>query len=216
MAKISVPTEVFTGFKTISELNETQIKELGNYLSGLSSDSDFVKVTNDLNSLLNIKNGKALLQTFMSFTSLLGDGIELDNLAQDLSDSYLELSGEFFAPKRKNALISNLKVILRNINSILEILDTRRAYFENENNLRECNIHTDIRVIFKDDIESTERNGIIFHKLRLEYIKEDNFKELYLTLDVSDLNKLKLEIENAIKKDQALRDNYKEMINFLF
>lgn len=216
MAKISVPSEVFPGFKTISELDETQIKKLANYLSSLSSDSDFAKVSNELSLLLNIKDGRGLLQTFMSFSNLFEEAIELDSLAQNLTDSYLELSGEFFTSKRKNSLNTNLKVILSNINPILEILDTRKAYIENENNLRECNIHTDLRIIFKDDIENKNRNGIIFHKLHLEYLKGDNFKELYLTLDVSDLNKLKSEIEKAIKKDQALRDNYKEMINFLF
>lgn len=216
MANISVPSEVFQGFKIISELNETQIKSLADYLTSLSSDSDFVKVTNELNSLLNIKNGKVLLQTFMSFSSLIEGDYELDTLAKDLADSYLELSGEFFSSKRKNSLINNLNIILANFNSILEILDTRKAYIENENNLRESNIHTDVRLIFKNDIDDKNRNGIIFHKLHLEYVKEDNFKELYLTLDLNDLNRLKSDIDKAIQKDQILRDNYKEMINFLF
>ncbi|MEP6804656.1 MAG: hypothetical protein ABI892_09040 [Flavobacterium sp.] len=216
MANISVPSEVFPGFKIISELNESQIQAIAEYLSSLSNDSDFMKVTSELNSLLTIKNGKVLLQTFMSFNSLIEGDYELDTLAKDLTDSYLELSGEFFSAKRKNTLTSNLNVILNNYNSILEILETRKAYIENDNNLRDSNIHTDVRFIFKNDIDDKNRSGIIFHKLHLEYLKEDNFKELYLTLDLNDLNRLKSDIDKAIQKDQILRDNYKEMINFLF
>ncbi len=152
----------------------------------------------------------------MSFSRLISNGDEIVEVAKNLSESYVELSGDLLSEISIRQLQDNLYLILSNYSSIKAISDSREIYSKNENNLINMGIITDLRLVFKDDVNDKNRAAIILHKLYLEYKNNDLDKELHLTLDIEDLNKLKLQIENAIVKDQILRDDYKEVLNFIF
>ncbi len=217
MSKIRIPEPVFPGIKYISELDSENISKLINYISLLPIEIEFSTVAEELNELLDIQNGTNLLQTIMSFNKLFEDN-EGDNkvVAERLADSYIELSGDELIESTKADLVNNLYLILSNFKSVKQILYAREIYSSNEHNLSDLNMITDLRLVFKENIEDKDRAAIIIHKLQLEYTKNNDFNELFLTLDIKDLNKLKNLIETAIQKDQILRDDYKGVLNFIF
>ncbi len=217
MSRISIPTPVLPGIKYISGLDDANITKLVNYIALLPIEIEFSTVAEELDTLLDIQTGRNLLQTIMSFNSLIENNDEENKkVAERLTNSYIDLSGDELSEKDKIVLINNLYLILSNFNSVKQIIDAREIYSSNENNLSDLSMITDLRLIFKDNIEDKDRSAIIIHKLNLEYSNSNDFKELYLTLDIKDLNKLKVLIENAIQKDQILRDDYKDVLNFIF
>ena len=217
MAIIGIPNQVFPGIKLISKFSDSQIQILVKYLNELPIDKRFETVEGDLNKLLEIKNGDNLLQAILSFSNLIEkENDENEEVAINLAVSYIELSGDKLNEKDREILISNLFLVLNNFSSINAILNSRRAYSENENNLRETNLITDLRLIFKDDVDDKNRAAIVLHKLHLEYRKDGFNTDLYLTLDLNDLNNLKVQIEKAILKDQIIREDYKEILKFIF
>lgn len=217
MSRISIPTPVLPGIKYISGLDEAKITKLVNYIALLPIEIEFSTVAEELDTLLDIQSGRNLLQTIMSFSNLFeNNDDENRKVAEKLANSYIDLSSDELSEKDKVILINNLYLILSNFTSVKQIIDAREIYSSNENNLSDLSMITDLRLIFKDNIEDKDRAAIIIHKLNLEYSNSNDFKELYLTLDIKDLNKLKVLIENAIQKDQILRDDYKDVLNFIF
>lgn len=217
MSRIAIPTPVLPGIKYISGLDKVKITKLVNYITLLPIEIEFSTVAEELDALLEIQSGRNLLQTIMSFNNLFENNNEENKkVAESLANSYIDLSGDELSKKVKGVLINNLYLILSNFTSVKQIIDAREIYSSNENNLSDLSMITDLRLIFKENIEDKDRSAIIIHKLDLVYSNNNNFKELYLTLDIKDLNKLKVLIENAIQKDQILRDDYKNVLNFIF
>ena len=217
MSRISIPNPVLPGIKYISGLDEAKITKLVDYIALLPIEIEFSTVAEELDTLLDIQTGRNLLQTIMSFNNLFeNNDDENRKVAERLADSYVDLSGDELSKEDTNILINNLYMILSNFTSVKQIIDAREIYSSNENNLSDLSMITDLRLIFKENIEDKDRAAIIIHKLNLEYNNSNDFKELYLTLDIKDLNKLKVLIEDAIQKDQILRDDYKDVLNFIF
>jgi hypothetical protein len=217
MARINIPSQIFQGFITLSELSSSQVELLTSYIVKLPVDIEYTDVANKLNEILNIQNGKLLLQTFLSFSKLSEDNDgKNEKLATNLVDSFIQLSGEKLAIKKKQALKVNLQAVLNNYSGIKSIIAVRKILIGNDNNLEAFNINSDVRLVFNEDSEEKKRTGIIFHRMNIEYSKDDNVKNICFSLDIDDLKKLKIEIEKSIKNDQLIRDDYKEMLNFIF
>lgn len=216
MARIGIPRPVFPGIKIISELNQEDMQKLTGYISNLPIEIEFETVVQELDSLLKV-SGHRLLQTILSFKDLVNNFDENSRvIAENLVESFIEYSKEDLDSEKKKTLENNLYQILSNFDSVNDIMDAREITTSNENNFSDGSVITDLRLIFKENSEEKNRATAILHKLHIEYNNGTNLKELYLTLDIKDLNKLKVQIEKAIQKDQIIREDYKDVLNFLF
>ncbi len=216
MATISIPERVYPGFMIISELDNSQLNKIVDYLSTMVIGEQFDIVAQNFNIILNNNNGSDLLKTIISFSKLVDpEDVNYQDISNNLSESFIELSGIEKNLKFKENLSSNLLKILTNYNALKNTIKSRELASENENNFGDFKLLTDIRLIFNDEIENKNRCAVILHKLTIEYQKDMDIKELHLTLDLTDLSKLKSEIEKAILKDQIIREDYKENLNFI-
>ena len=216
MATISIPERVYPGFMIISELDNSQLNKIVDYLNTMVIGEQFDIVAENFNIILNNSNGSDLLKTIISFSKLVDpEDVNYQDISNNLAESFIELSGIEKNLKFKENLSSNLFKILTSYNSLKNTIKLRELASENENNFGDFKLLTDIRLIFNDEIENKNRSAVILHKLTIEYQKDMDIKELHLTLDLSDLNKLKSEIEKAILKDQIIREDYKENLNFI-
>ncbi|TPG38478.1 hypothetical protein [Flavobacterium pectinovorum] len=217
MARITIPSQIFPGFKTLSELNEGQLESLTKYISILPLDIEYAEVANRINEILQITTGKQILQTFLSFRNLSEENdLKNEKLATNLTDSYLELSSDQMSPKKKLLLKTNLQSILNNYSGIKAIISAREVLSANGNNIEEFSLNSDIRLIFNEADDNKKRSAIIFHRMQIEYSKNDSLKDICFSLDIDDLKKIKIEIEKAIKNDRIIRDDYKDILEFIF
>lgn len=214
MAKISIPDEVREGFVIISEMKINDLNALAEILVGIDAGEKMDDVVLRLSEVFDSKS-RILLKTIVSFVGLLEkDDSTAQEVSENLAESFFENNPD--EKEGKTLLINNLNVILSNIDSLNKNLNSRRSTYDNESLLRSSKLITDLRILFQDDLSDKNRDAIIIHKLHIEY--ENNFsdKQLYFTLDLKDLNRLKSEIEKAIEKDQIIREDYKNNLKILF
>jgi len=203
MTRINIPYQVFPGFKLISEFNSNQMESLIATISVLPIDVEYVEVASKFDDQLEVNTGRDLLQTLLSFNSLLEENEDgNDILAKRLADAFIYLSKEELSTIKINSLEENLKSILNNYSRLSSIINTRKTLRLNGNNITEFNINSDIRLLFNEGEDINKRSAIIFHKMQFEYTKYESLKEITFTVDVDDLKKIKIEIEKAIKNDR--------------
>jgi len=217
MTRINIPSQVFTGFKLLSELSESQMESLTTFISKLPIDIEYVEVASKFDELLEITIGRELLQTLLSFNKVLKE-TESNNekLAKSLTDSFIHLSKEALSDDLVKRLEANLQIVLNNYNCISTIIDTRKMLRSSGNSISEFNIHSDIRLLFTQNKKNDKRSAIISHKMQFEYTGGESPKEISFTVDIDDLKKIKIEIEKAIENDQLIRDDYKDVLQLIF
>ncbi len=216
MSQIVIPSAVLQGFKFIQEMNETDMKNVLLILDNIQPGQELEDIHDEIDDVLKTPS-KLLLQTILSFIGLLDkDGATIENVSKNLAESYFEGISSKVNNEKIEILKKNISQILFHSRNLKKNVLSKRSLYENESILRRSNLITDMRLIFDEDLKDKNRSSIIIHKLHIEYQKDFENKELYLALDLKDLNKLKLEIDKAIEKDQIIREDYKENLNFLF
>ncbi|WP_269237351.1 hypothetical protein [Flavobacterium flavigenum] len=214
MATIYIPEEVKEGFILISEMNLNDVNSLVKILADIRAGDEYDSIIQRLNEVFENKS-RILLQTVVSFSGLIGkDDATVEEVAKNLAESFIQ---DYQKSKEEEvALEKNLNIILSNVANLRKNIVSRRSAYDNESILRSSKLITDLRILFQDDLSNKNRDAVIIHKLHVEYQHNFSDKELYFTLDLKDLNRLKAEIEKAIEKDQIIREDYKNNLNILF
>jgi hypothetical protein len=122
-------------------------------------------------------------------------GTETQILVNSLKQSFgVEDGGEGLSALLQNPVIDRFAKALSLRNEYERILDDTR-------------ILTDIRPVFDEDADNPAITAaIVNHTLRFSYTSGDGEShESHFALDISDLNKLRKQIDKAIKKDKAAR-----------
>ena len=216
MARISIPEAVKPGFMLISDLTDNEINTLLNVLNNVKTSDELEKIEEILKEDFG-NNSRLLLQTVASFSGLL-EKEESDTpreVAKNLTLSFTEINKEDLTNEKKIKLEENLTLLLSNVKSLRKNINSRNSAYDNESILRTSKLITDLRILFHDDLGEKNRDAVILHKLHIEYQQNFERKEIYFTLDLKDLNKLKSEIEKAIEKDQVIREDFKESLNII-
>jgi len=215
MPKIAIPSSVHEGFLVISKLKEEDIDFILSIITKVDPGDELDSVEEKLFDRFG-KVSNILLQTIVSFSGLVDKEGNTEQLASDLSKSFTELSKDEISDDDNKNLEQNLLKLLTNISSLRKSINSRKSQYDNESLLRTTKMITDLRILFQDDLLDKSRDGVIIHKLHVEYNQNFDSREIYFTLDIKDLNKLKSQIEKAIEKDQILRDDFKDKLNILF
>jgi hypothetical protein len=216
MATISIPEKVYPGLRIISELDDIEINKVIQFLNSLNVGENIETFANELNDLVGEDKGDFLLQAILSFSRLIEyDEVNLQDVANNLTFSYFELTNIKSTKLKAKKLTDNLIKIFSNYSSLKLSINSRRNSLYNENNLGKSKMLTDVRLVFDDELNNKKRIGIILHKLYLEYQRNGEIQELHLTMDMKDLKKLKNQIEESILKDELIRNDYKENLNFI-
>ena len=215
MAKYFIPHIFKDGFRLLIGLDFKSIQEIGTRMADFHPS----KGPNDFHEhmkVLNISGINEISRTIYSFANLLLDHQASHKvIAEGLLNAYISESEDTKRIKNPNEIISNLIFIFENAKSVklsykglTLMLDVPAIY-------RESSIITDIRLVFNEDLEEKNRSAIITQQLKLIYSDNENEKSFYLSLDKSDLEDLKLQIERALKKEAIMRTDYFETFTFL-
>jgi hypothetical protein len=91
-----------------------------------------------------------------------------------------------------------------------------RLLGHNERIYRKANIVTDIRLVFDDDLSNKNRSALIIHQMEIDYfIAGNESDEFFITMDTSNLQKLKEQINRALEKEQKIKNDYSGELNFI-
>jgi hypothetical protein len=215
MTKITIPSPVFPGFSIIMSLSEEDVKKITSFFSNMPLGSKAAEMIEGLTASFDFKSATEIVKTITSFSSLLEEpNVNYEDLAINLSESYNALSGSVPADKL-DVLKKNLLAIFKSSKNLNIVLKARDLLLENDNNFGDCRILTDVRLVFNEDLENKKRHSVIIHRLHIEYRKATRINDIYLALDIQDLKQLKEEIERAIKKEEVIKTDYSNSIEFI-
>lgn len=203
MARIKIPEQVFPGFQIIGKLSDQQIDTLSKHLLDIVG-RDYAGVAQELSDQLAI-SGDELLQAILSFNKLMGDeNVDVADLANNLAESYKDVSEQKFNDQEFTQLQANLLSILSNYNGIKLNQKIRNYKLENANQLNDFKVFTDLRIIDKDN-EDRETYAIILHKIYMNF--ENDEKGIHIHTDFETLVQLKEEIDNALDRHKIIRES---------
>ena len=80
--------------------------------------------------------------------------------------------------------------------------------FEHGQNLTSFRILTDIRPIFREQVEEPLGAALIIHTLKVEYLQEGDTKEFFVAMDTKDIAQLM----DVLKRAQAKEENLKSLL----
>ena len=106
----------------------------------------------------------------------------------------------------RNDTFKQRLVTLLELNQSLNLeLKIGRLIYEQERSVQEMRIVTELRPIFRDDVDDVPVGNIALHNLRLSYFQDGEQKSFFVTLDSDDIIKLRAQLNRAEEKEASLR-----------
>lgn len=215
MPRIRIPDLALPGFKALAELDEEKIQKLSQFLNSLPVGFKMSDLNDYLLSELEVSESRSIVQTLFSFRELLEHrNVNFQELSDSLVESYKDIETEI-SDEELAILKRNLEIIFQNSNSLKLTLKTKQLRTEDSKVYSDSKVITDIRLIFNDDIEESNRNGVVIHKLHFEFFENKELNDFFISLDLSELKELKEHIDRAIKKDETIQKDYESTIHFI-
>lgn len=218
MSKLRIPESHREGFKLLSNLSESDFKELLEALSktdkGILPDelaSNISKLTS-IDKNINDEITRILFSVY-SLKEKFGENTKqlINELILALRNANVDL-GEKTKWKRLedrlNSMLSFDQTIGNTFKALKLLSDYDRIFFDSK-------IVTDIRPAFNDSDDLSTNTALIVHNLKIGYHKDDQQQEIYFALDSNDLDELKKQIERAKKKEERLKSTLKDKFLFI-
>lgn len=218
MVNIQIPKAYFQGFQSLASLPTEQISSIVAFLKEIPVGSGVNSFTLLFDQTFPDLETKGIAQTIYSLASFSVSDLELthDDLVNELLISFKDqMDDSNETPQLIEGLKRNLLQIFQNIDKLESCYKVFNLLSENSKVLKTAHIITDIRLVFKDNLQENDRNALIIHRLKLKSEEGEVEKEDYFSLDTTDLKKLKEQIERAEEKERLIREQYLDVFSFI-
>lgn len=214
MAGYTIPKDYLSGFDVINELPKETIENISESLLEIKPGQRREAFVDALSK--HIPNSHQLEMVAASIFSMgkliTAEEASLDRIAEGLANAFFRQTSRNESKEKIEELSQKILQLVSSWRSAKQTFKALRLSGHSERLYRSGSIVSDIRLVFNDDIANRQRQGLILHQLKLDYIVDDNvMKEFYVTLDNQDLQKLKEQINRAIEKEQKIREDYTEI-----
>lgn len=81
--------------------------------------------------------------------------------------------------------------------------------------LTDVKIFSDVRLLFDLELYNNERCGLVSHQLVVELNREEDSEKIYISADKKRLIQLRAAIDRALKKEDAIKNDYQSVISFI-
>jgi hypothetical protein len=208
---LSVPKSISPGLRAIAELQDSSVErlttalaevppaavadKLASEVSGRLGEPQITDLLQIMRALVNLSTGRALCEmTVPQFVSEVCDGLKGD---REFSDFTSETMGR---------LRERLERFLRLDGPLAITSKALGVLTDHEHIFVGARILTDVRSVFKDNVEEPPAGAVIVHMLGVHYHEGHSHKEIFFALDTQDLKQLRESIDRASKKEEALKE----------
>lgn len=208
MNKFHIPEKYISSFSFLKDVEEEKFESLIKCLTKVPVGTGPEGFHSTLSTLLG-DAPPLFSEAIFSFGKLLSNK-ENDSI-QDIGKALFLAYSHVVKPALESEQIKLEHRLVEVLNSLKNTRTTFKAIDllgENDKTFRESRIVSDIRLIFNNDVHSEERNAVIIHKLRVEYLQSGKIEEQYFSLDNKDLIKLKEKIDRALEKERVIRKDF--------
>lgn len=136
-----------------------------------------------------------------------------DTFLPDFINSY-----SYKTREDKNEVLEKLKnylnILSSSFTSVIKTQKTKDLLTENHNNFLNSRIISDVRIVYDDekDLSEKEQCALVVHNLKIGFFSKANKQdEIFISLNLSDLENLRKTIERAIEKDKLIREKNHEL-----
>lgn len=221
MPRFQLPNLYLAGFDSMLTLQDAQVEKIADFLKNIPVGTGPQNFAIMAEVGLGEKNAvdPRLIGTLYSLGNfrLSEDGFSIEELTNAISESYFEQS------VNRNILTQEqrdrFKWILSKFFSVSDNLTVSFKAFqlmaEKENVMRDNRIVTDIRLLFKEELTDTPRQGLVIHQLKIEAEDTGETISHFFSLTSTDLEKLQVQINRALEKENLIRKDYQGLIDFI-
>lgn len=213
MSKLSQHRYFLQGWLAVSELTPEQWRDLLTQVDRIPVAMDIPGVAESLPSSIDEETRTGLAVLFYGLA-----GIDTDTDFHQLAESiWSEVPEELavgdaarldLTATRLTELALHLSVFKRTERA-LGLKEEAGWLFE------DARVVSDIRLVFNDHLDDEHRLGLLVHQLRLTVQQGKKTKDVYISCSRSDLQLIKDQIDRALKKDQVIRKDYADSIQFI-
>lgn len=215
MSKVRIPEDYKEGFKQFSALSDAQRQQLVKIFSQIPAKTPHESMAEQIATELSIEE-PAAFEIAQSLDSLflakengrLKANDLIDGVIESLEDPEYNISSE-----SQTSIKESIHALFAKGSNYYLTNKAQALTVQREQLLLKSRILTDIRLVFSEDEDCQIEGEIILHTLKIEYQKGTDNKSIFIALDISDLNELKLQIERAQKKDASIRKNIGSLPN---
>ncbi len=217
MPTFNIPEKHQQGFEYFIALKDNLRSQLIKEIEKAPIGLPLGKLSKELAEILNL--GISKLEPIMNmiislYSAKESFGLDVDSFVDGIIDALENTDNEKLKPTKN--LRSQLIQILSKRDSFYFTFKANNLVAEREKLLLNTSILTDIRPVFSDEKDYKIKCSLIIHNLKIEFMVDDEYKEIYFALENEDLKKLKDIIVRAEEKEKAIREQFKSPnISFL-
>lgn len=198
----------YSGLKEIASLEDSFFDDVIDGLTLARPTFSISKLAENVSSVKSLENKRVweIFYTVGGFVSYIEKGDKVEDIVEDICAFVEKESVLDFKVSSRDNLTRRL----------IQLLNVERIYFaakasilrmEHNHVFIQAKAITDIRPIFKLNVEETPTAGMIIHKLHIHYKSDDerDHKDIFFALDASDIKSLKELLIRAEKKEKSLQ-----------
>lgn len=208
--RYGIPPQIRPGFEALISLSDDEVKILEEIISAVKL-GDGVKTVSEVHfgkiKSLEKETFRKMISSLFSIANIYTESKDtVEKFSEDFSSSFKE---EFPDANANSAekLGAVLRKILPAYRTIRLTSKAKDLLMDNVNNFSEGRIISDIRIVFDDEKKADKKQcAVLVHQLNIRHFTIDGKRQMFqVSLDSSDLKKLKRTIEWALEKDEIIR-----------
>lgn len=203
----AIPEPYQEGFKKLSLLSESEFQKIKEGLSAMALTHSIRSLTDKLTetSSLEYEEISQIFYSVGSLTSLITESESISELVDDITK--ISLRDDIIKAGKKDIFENRLLFLLEN-KQIYYASKAQDLITEYSNIFLTSKIASDIRPVFDIDVDQNPKGALIVHNLHIHYQSdtESDHKDLFLALDINDIQLLKNTLERAEKKQISLQN----------
>lgn len=210
---LKIPDEYIGGFKGLIDLDSERFDSVINFIESESNILDIDKFRFELENLITGSNNKEISEVIISLASL-KNAYPAKDLSSAISESFFN---KIDKGSEKNKILSDrVEAILKVSKRLTQYFKREKLLSSNPNLIKRTDIVSDIRLVFDEILESSDREAIILHQLKIDYLDGQSMSsEMFFTLKQEDLIELRDTVNRALAKEKTILNDYKDVVRFL-
>ena len=214
MPRYTIPEQFKAGFVRLANLNEQEVQNIALLLKGMPVGEGPQKFHERLTTNINVEGSASIASSLYSIGALLTKEKADENLVLELVEAF-KVSTQLDSEKEIENLKISLLILLPYFKNLKTTFKAFNVIFDNERIFEETRIITDIRLVFNDDISNSERMALISHQLKVHFRENDSERDMYFSLNTSDLLEIRACIDRALEKEHEIIKDYTGNLTFI-
>ena len=201
---LRVPEPVQDGIKQLANLDETAVESLLSVLQEQKPVFSPPQLIQQIENTAPSLSSEEVNGIIFSLISLSSARHVYDSTVEEIATTAVDSIKSDVASEKLQGLENTLSKLLQTesiliTSKALEMQNTHQRVFNR------CQIVTDIRPLFLEDVSEAPSVTLIVHSLILTYIENGEKKEFFIALDNEDLAKIQAQVTRAQGKVDSLK-----------